>query len=141
MNMNARKEITEAAKSAKSAFTLVELLVVVAIIGTLSAGAVIGVPRILENSRRTAAQSQLQTLRTAIDQYNMDTKKYPETLAVLVEGEKPYIEGGQDSLVDPWGNDYIYKKEGKKKFEIRSCGPDEEPNTEDDLIQGNISKK
>ncbi len=66
-------------------FTLLELLVVMAIIATLLTIAVPRYFRSLEHSRETVLREDLVTLRDCIDKFHGDTGKYPETLAVLVE--------------------------------------------------------
>lgn len=66
-------------------FTLVELLVVMAIIGTLLT---IAVPRYfhsIQRSREAVLKQDLTALRESIDRYYGDTGKYPLTLAALVE--------------------------------------------------------
>ncbi|MGE5492952.1 MAG: type II secretion system protein [Actinomycetota bacterium] len=71
-------------KSILAAFTLVELLVVMAIIATLLA---IAVPRYfssLEKSRETALRQSLSVMREAIDHYYGDLGRYPDNLQDLV---------------------------------------------------------
>jgi general secretion pathway protein G len=66
-------------------FTLVELLVVMAIIGVLLT---IAAPRYfnsLDRSRETVLRQDLNVMRDAIDKFNSDTGQYPENLAELVE--------------------------------------------------------
>ncbi len=66
-------------------FTLVELLVVMAIIATLLTIAVPRYFRSVQRSREAVLQQDLATLRESIDRFYGDTGKYPPTLAVLVE--------------------------------------------------------
>lgn len=66
-------------------FTLLELLVVMAIIGTLLTISVPRYFRSLQRSREAVLQQDLATLRESIDKFYGDTGKYPPTLAVLVE--------------------------------------------------------
>ncbi len=66
-------------------FTLVELLVVMAIIATLLTIAVPRYFRSIQRSREAVLQQDLATLRESIDRFYGDTGKYPPTLAVLVE--------------------------------------------------------
>ncbi len=66
-------------------FTLLELLVVMAIIATLLTIAVPRYFRSLERSREAVLKQDLTTLRESIDKFYGDTGKYPPTLAVLVE--------------------------------------------------------
>jgi len=66
-------------------FTLVELLVVLAILATLLT---LAVPRYfakIELSKETVLRQNLGALRTAVDQFYADTGKYPETLDDLVK--------------------------------------------------------
>ena len=66
-------------------FTLLELLVVMAIIATLLTIAVPRYFRSLERSREAVLKQDLATLRESIDKFYGDTGAYPQTLAVLVE--------------------------------------------------------
>jgi general secretion pathway protein G len=66
-------------------FTLLELLVVMAIIATLLTIAVPRYFRSLQRSREAVLKQDLTTLRESIDKFYGDTGKYPQTLAVLVE--------------------------------------------------------
>ncbi len=66
-------------------FTLLELLVVMAIIGTLLTVAVPRYFRSLQRSREAVLKQDLTALRESIDRFYGDTVKYPPTLAVLVD--------------------------------------------------------
>ena len=139
------KKENKFANAVKRGFTLVELLVVVAILGILATGAVVYVPRFLESGNKGAAEKDVQALKTAATQYYTDKRKYPDNLDVLVDtsGDKePYIEGGEGALIDPWGNKYEIKFKGNKKNSpyIVSGGPDGSIGTEDD-IRSDESKK
>lgn len=68
-----------------SGFTLVELLIVMAIIATLLT---IAVPRYftsLDNSKETALRQSLSVMREALDHHYGDTGRYPDSLEALVE--------------------------------------------------------
>jgi general secretion pathway protein G len=71
------------------AFTLIELLIVMAIIGTLLTIAVPRYFRALEHAREAVLKEDLSTLREAIDKYYADLNEYPDTLAALVD--KHYV--------------------------------------------------
>ena len=66
-------------------FTLLELLVVMAIIATLLTIAVPRYVRSLQRSREAVLRQDLASLRESIDRFHGDTGKYPPALAVLVE--------------------------------------------------------
>jgi len=66
-------------------FTLLELLVVMAIIATLLTIAVPRYFKSLERSKEAVLRQDIATLRESIDKFYGDTGKYPETLAVLVD--------------------------------------------------------
>ena len=114
-------------------FTLLELLVVVAIIGLLAA--YVG-PRYfsqLGKSETTVAKAQIQAFGKALDQYRLDVGHYPSTeqgLTVLLANpasEKkwngPYL--SNDIPADPWNTPYRYRNPGPKgDYEILSYGKD-----------------
>jgi general secretion pathway protein G len=66
-------------------FTLIELIVVCAIIGILSAVAVANYRRSIVKAKEAALQQDLYTMRTLINQYFADKGKYPADLQALVE--------------------------------------------------------
>jgi general secretion pathway protein G len=66
-------------------FTLLELLVVMAIIGALLTIAAPRYFRSLEHSKEVILRQDVTTLRESIDRFYGDTGRYPESLAVLVE--------------------------------------------------------
>ena len=77
------------AKSHFKGFSLVELLVVLAILALLLT---IAIPRYfssIERAKETALKEDLNTLRESIDKFYGDTGQYPESLDKLVE--KKYI--------------------------------------------------
>ncbi len=122
-----------AARGADSGFTLLELVVVAALIGTLS---MIVIPRLFnyaENVRTRQALVDIAEMDADLAQYGMDFDDFPDTLA----------DAGLDGLIDPWGRPYEYLNLlncGKKKckgarkdhflvpvnsdFDLYSVGPD-----------------
>jgi general secretion pathway protein G len=117
-------------------FTLLELLVVVVIIGLL-AGFV--APRYfgqVGKSEVNVAKAQIDALEKALDQYRLDTGRYPSAelgLKALIERPQneprwngPYLRKGVP--LDPWGKPYLYRIPGEKSdFELVSLGKDGQP--------------
>src|SRR5256884_6603876 len=104
------------AKKSAAAFTLIELLLVLVILGILAA---IVVPKFsgrTEQARNTAAQSQISTFNTALDAFEVDNGYYPKGkngLADLVNPPRdaqnwrgPYLKNAIPN--DPCGRPYIY---------------------------------
>ena len=71
----------------------------------------------------------------------MKKGSFPSDLKKLVEGEAPYMEGGEEALVDPWGSEYKYEKKGNKNIVIISAGGDQEFGTDDDIRSDKALKK
>ena len=132
------------AETMRRGFTLVELLVVVAILGILGTIGLQGVTKHIENTRKTAAKTAVDNIRGAVTAYMIGEKKSipPSDLKVVIEpkgDEDPYLEGGEGALVDPWDNDYRIEVKGKR-FVIISDGPDGQAGTEDDIRSDKIEK-
>ena len=126
----------ERAVKREKGFTLLELLVVVVIIGLL-AGFV--APRYfgqVGKSEVAVAKAQIDALEKALDQYRLDTGRYPSTelgLKALVDKPAaepkwngPYLK--KAAPPDPWGKEYVYKAPGQKfDFDLATYGRDGQP--------------
>ena len=69
----------------QSGFTLIELMIVMAIIGILITMAIPSFVGALRHAREAALKEDLQTMRTAIDTYTMDKQKGPQSLDDLIQ--------------------------------------------------------
>ncbi len=135
MKIKIRKN--ENSKSLEKGFSLIEILVVLMIIGLLTAVVAINVLPSQDRARIDKAQTDIRILEQALELYRLDMFSYPseqEGLKALIE--KPsnnkfsdrYRQGGyiRKLELDPWGNDYLYERPGKNNnpFEIISLGAD-----------------
>ena len=122
---------------ARPGYSLMEILVAVAIIATL---ATIVAPRVfnqLDRSRVTAAETQIRMLETALDTMRLDIGRYPNTdeglglLRAPTDGVQnlwagPYLD--ENLPTDPWGNPYRYRlaSDGSGRGQVFSYGADNE---------------
>ena len=136
MNNNRENRFAEAARRG---FTLVELLVVVAILGILGTIAIQNVTGHIAKTRITAAEAGVRALQEACTTYYIQHKKLPTSLEQLIEGDDPILDGGEGALYDPWDNKYELETKGKKII-IKSAGEDGEMGTEDD-VRSDVKKK
>jgi general secretion pathway protein G len=114
--------------NAQRGFTIIELLIVMAILGML---AVMVAPNLFnqaDSARRDAALSQISSLGSALDAYRLDVGQYPDSLEGLVRNTSgrttwngPYIRGNIPN--DPWGNAYVYQSTGRN-YTLMSYGAD-----------------
>ena len=90
------------ATTRRSAFTLVEILVVLAIIGILAALLFPAFKRAQENAHQTNCASNLQQIGLAVQQYYQDTRRYPDSLLDLLPEGAEY-DGSGTSDTAPQG--------------------------------------
>jgi len=72
-------------RTQSAGFTLIELMIVMAIIGILITLAIPSFVGAIKHAREAALKEDLQTMRTAIDTYTMDKQKGPQSLDDLVQ--------------------------------------------------------
>ena len=118
----------------RKGFTLVELLVVLAILALLVAVVTPQVMKYLGRARVDTAQIELRNLSTALDLFMFDVGRYPtqqEGLDALVINSShlskwngPYLKASAVPL-DPWGHPYGYKNPGQNgDYDLYTLGPD-----------------
>ena len=83
-----------------SGFTLIEILIICALISTLSLIVIPSALGVTERTRNMQALADLSKMAADIDQYVMDHNVPPDSLADV----------GYDNFLDPWGNPYQYLK-------------------------------
>lgn len=119
-------------------FTLIEILVVILVLGTLAALVAPNVFQHVGSSRETAARAQMEMMGAALDAYQLDNDFYPSTdqglgaLRVVPTGEPaprnwrgPYLK--KQIPLDPWEYPYVYRSPGQQPehlYELLSYGRD-----------------
>ena len=121
-------------KVAERGFTLLELLVVLAIIALLMGVVGPQVMKHLGSSKNKAAKVQIEDFGLALDMYKLDVGVYPSTeqaLAALIQDPQTNINWNGPYLrkkvipKDPWGNEYHYQHPGDHgSFDLISYGAD-----------------
>ncbi|HXA13911.1 MAG TPA: type II secretion system major pseudopilin GspG [Opitutaceae bacterium] len=129
------------------AFTLLEILIALAILGLLVGLAVTNLDKIFGNSQESIARLFVQDgIKIPLNAYRMSMGSYPSTsdgLNALVAApgsnadnwRGPYLADGKMPL-DPWGEPYQYAYPGvhnKSSYDIWSKGPDKQSGTADDI--------
>lgn len=125
----------------RAGFTLMEVLLVLAILVVLGSLVVVSIPNIMSGADANSAKVQISGLKTAVSAYYIDIKQYPPDLTALVEQpgnltvpdrwKGPYLDSSTVPL-DPWGRPYQYEVIGKQ-VRIWSAGEDGAEGTEDDI--------
>ena len=130
----------------RQAFTLVEMLLVLVIIGVLAA---IVIPKIAgrgEDARIQATKAQIQNFSTALGVFEIDNGNYPrgkDGLKDLLQAPSdarnwkgPYLENLTEVPLDSWQNQFIYECPGKHNpsgYDLMSTGPDGREGGDDDI--------
>lgn len=121
-----------------TAFTLLELMVVLVILGLLAALVTTNVIDRIGKAKIVTTKAQTKTLHQAVLNYKLDTGQYPDSsvgLEALVTqppdvanwSEDGYLEGVLAVPLDAWGNEYLYQYPGEfSRFDIFSYGADGE---------------
>lgn len=121
-------------------FTLMELLLVLVIIGLLAAVVGPSLYQRIKPAKETAARAQIENYATALDNFMMDTGRYPSTQEGLKalrdkpdnldKWNGPYLK--KEIPTDPWGTPYQYRAPGRSGgYEIVSLGADGREGGED----------
>jgi len=128
----------------RSGFTLIEILVVIAVIAMLAALVAPNVFQHVGTAKDATARSQIELLGAALDGYRLDNGRYPTTEQGLdalqlqstiqplpTNWRGPYLRKAVP--VDPWGTPFIYLSPGEvnpRGYDRLSLGADREPGGE-----------
>lgn len=120
---------TNTRKTIRRAFSLIELMLVIAIIGALMGIATFALVGQGERAKKRATEASMQTVGTALRQFKLDNNEFPPTLQELVAGQ--YI---QSVPTDGWDRPFYYATlDNGSRFALISTGPDGQSGTPDDI--------
>ena len=120
--------------SGAEGFTLLELLITLAILAFIATLVAPRIVQYLDSSKVRTARIQIESLKSALDLYRIDVGRYPDgddglggliqSTASISNWNGPYLDSAE-VLRDPWGNEYIYESPGQTPpFDIISYGAD-----------------
>lgn len=116
-------------------FSLIEIIIVITIIGLIVGWAATNIFGKQDQAQWRVARSQITQLGATLDQYKLDTGRYPTTqegLKALIQQPSgvsnwvgPYVKNAE-ALKDPWKNELVYRSPGSdnRPYEIVSLGSD-----------------
>ena len=124
----------------KRGMSLIEIIIVVALLGTLMAYLIRNLMGQSEEAKKDQAKLAMGVIRQSLDMYRIHNNRYPTTdqgLEALMNDpgnaknwRGPYIESNK--LRDPWGESFDFESDGKA-FKIISGGPNLEVGDGDDI--------
>lgn len=121
----------------RGGFTLIEVLLVVAILGILAGIVVVNFGGKQTSAMIKATRASIGALSTAVDMFEVDTGKYPANLQALITSDGspnwsgPYIRGGLPT--DAWGTAFQFAQQGGTGYKVISAGPDMNFGSADDI--------
>ncbi len=133
------RKITGRATTARSGFSLMELMIAIAVLGLILAVAGPALMRQYRSAQKKTAMTSIKLLKSTIEMFELDVGKLPEKLRDLVKRPSPggyynseEISNWQDGgylktkkvPVDPWKNKFRYRliPDGRR-YELYSYGP------------------
>lgn len=150
-----RRSAFVSAARAQRAFTIVEVMIVLAIILILATLVAVNLKGSSKDAKLGAAKIGMRALDKALERFNDKFGRYPtdeEGLSVLWDKSKLQVENesdsakwerlvdrAEDSEKDPWGTPWGYRQKDESGdgsediFDLYSFGPDRQDGTEDDI--------
>jgi general secretion pathway protein G len=115
----------------EAGFTLLELLVVLAILALLVGLVAPRVIGYLGGAKTGTAKIQMHNIEASLDLYRLDVGRYPDNLDALTRRPSgverwngPYLKK-ESGLIDPWGERYQYRVPGQHgSYDLFSLGAD-----------------
>lgn len=130
---------TPRARLRRSAFTLLEVMLVLVILAAIAGIAVVNIGGFQNRAYERVAKAEISNLKSALESYRLEVGSYPQQLGALHEQPSDLTDPSkwlqlrkEPIKPDPWGHEYEYSMTGTD-FEIRCAGADGKSGTEDDI--------
>ncbi|MEM7392117.1 MAG: type II secretion system protein GspG [Verrucomicrobiota bacterium] len=132
-----KEEHGERKRGSQAGFTLLEILIVVAIIGVLASLAAVRLVDHMKGTKVEATHAQIKQLKLAINLFELKVQRLPTNLEELtIEGDEdwpgPFLED-EKVPTDGWKNEFKMIQKGKR-LKLQSAGPDGVFDTGDDIV-------
>ncbi len=129
-------------RSARSGFTMMEMMLVLAIIAILIGIGVVTMEGVVDDAEIQKAHADMNNIEMSLIRYKTNKRTLPtqgEGIEVLIQAGSAL--GGTallkpEGIKDPWGNTYQYRNPGRKNvgsYDIYSVGKDGQEGTADDI--------
>jgi general secretion pathway protein G len=129
IDVNTAKRVRRIVHRRREAMTLIEIMIVVIIMALIATAVGIAVLPQFTRAKEKTAESDVQTIRSAVQLYIMHGGSDCPTVEDLLEDGS--LEEGKNT-VDPWNNEYAIECDGDN-ITVISGGPDGQPGSEDDI--------
>jgi general secretion pathway protein G len=119
-------------RARQAGFTLLEIMIVLAIIAMLAGGVGVAVFKQFQRAKISTGKLRVKAARDAVTQYMIETPSCPHSIEELVQGK--YLDKG--NAKDPWGSNLTLKCPGTNEpdgADVSSPGPDKQDGTADDI--------
>ena len=113
-------------------FSLIEIMVALAIVAFIGAGVAVVVNKALNNAKIKVAKERIKEISQGVTTYMIDSNNCPKGMDDLVS--QKYV--ARASAKDPWGKDFVLRCPGQNDTDgadIVSSGPDKAEGTADDI--------
>ncbi|HVZ71946.1 MAG TPA: type II secretion system protein GspG [Polyangia bacterium] len=113
-------------------FTLLEIMIVLAIIAMIAGGVGVAVFRQFQKAKISTGKLRVKAARDAVTQYMIETPSCPKSIDELVSGK--FLD--KNNATDPWGSKLSLKCPGTNDTDgadVSSAGPDKQDGTADDI--------
>jgi general secretion pathway protein G len=120
------------ARRAQAGFTLLEIMIVLAIIAMIAGGVGVALFNKFKKAQIQTTKMRVKAVRESVTQYMIETPSCPKSMDELLSGK--YID--KDKMKDAWGGNITLKCPGTNDTEgadVSSPGPDKQDGTADDI--------